>query len=193
MAAVKYYFALLLCLIAINAFANNCNGPFSDSKEVIQSLIEKSLNSGAGVKYKNLIIDATTSELKLMELTQGNSQVDYHAKFKVNDGIMTFNIKLTEGNTRSQTLRGKQAFDLAINHFGSQLIGIEAIWKYGDNLALLNHWTSPQYQLTPSQAALKTWTGQQAQRHGFQFAYKIESIGSPGRYSYASFLFNKVN
>jgi hypothetical protein len=87
---------------------------------------------------------------------------------------------VTEAGVRSDTLRGAQLFDEMMGNFKKSRTRIKAIrghWLYGTNLEQFN--TLIRSGRSPEQAALETWTGTQARRHGYNKAVIVSRKGSP--------------
>ena len=107
-------------------------------------------------------------------------------------GVLTFKIRTEDPDDGSRSfVRGKVLFDIVMRHFGASVTSIKGYWTPGStNLAVFNKLTAA--GLSPTQAAGGTWTGQQADRHGFKTATKVQTLGAgPGYYGLAEFLFTR--
>jgi hypothetical protein len=91
----------------------------------------------------------------------------------VEDGILEFSIttKLFDGK-RDPDFRGQQTFDAMLEHFGGQFHAIKGFWidrlsdpEKSDNFVAFQE--ASQKGHSQESAAIQTWTGQQACRHGF--------------------------
>lgn len=100
------------------------------------------------------------------------------------NGTLYLDFKLKEDfRRRSPLLRGKEQFDAIMAHFGDHVQQINGVWVEGDNLDIVNEYTSSRHRFSLLNAARKTWTAQQAFRHGFTVLTVIDTEGLPGRYS----------
>ena len=86
------------------------------------------------------------------------------------DGGISINAILRSENTRSQHLDGRVLFDDTIKYFKARGISkINGSWfSYSDNHQA--YFKALEMGLPPSDAAMMTWTGQQALRHGYLYA-----------------------
>jgi hypothetical protein len=109
----------------------------------------------ASTPDRYFVSDATNSELRATAAIDGQGVVS-----------LDFEMVLPNG-TRSTVLRGREQFDRVMEHFRGRVNAVQGYWVYGDNLAAINRLTRPPHNLTLEQAAARTWTGEQAARHGF--------------------------
>jgi hypothetical protein len=94
-----------------------------------------------------------------------------------------------DGSVVRGALRGKEEFDAIVSHFEGQFTAIRGRWIDGDNLAHLRLTNNPN----------TTWTGQQAERHGYGNATMVDHAWLPGTddgvwggvFDFAEFLFTK--
>lgn len=150
------FFAVLF--FALPAYsANLCLEIFRDNGPVIQT--------GTPLYYR----DATIFAVEVPELS-------YTFEGYLNpSGRLSITARLTypEFHIRSH-LSGAKLYSEMIAHFGLERIqSIEGHWAYGDNYQ--QYFAGLAKGLNPPEAALATWSGQQAQRFGFT---KVESIES---------------
>lgn len=103
---------------------------------------------------------------------------------------LALNFKTRVGDTRSPFLKGAEQFDSILRFFEGEYVGINAMWYAGDNLAEFNRLTGPAHNLSLVEAARRTWTGQQALKHGFTDVKIARTKGSPGKYSHAEVYFD---
>jgi hypothetical protein len=95
--------------------------------------------------------------------------------------------KLPNGE-RSTVLRGAEQFKKILVHFAGRFKGIRGSWSFDDNLAAFNR--AVLAGEPHEEAALKTWTGQQAAAAGYGRVVIRSLEGQPGSYEkvVASFL-----
>ncbi len=117
-------------------------------------------------------------------LVSDSTYVRFQAYAYVEDGILQITLRTKlENGLRSTVLHGAAQFQRILQHFAGRFIAIRGNWVYGDNLRLFN--ASVKNGLSLEQAALQTWTGQQALKAGYDRVEIIEAHGLPG-------LFNQV-
>ena len=112
----------------------------------------------------------------------------FFANAGLDDGILSFNYRLKitikidgeEVTLHSQNLRGAEEFQAAVQHFGARVKALKGDWQFGDNLEKFNKLTKK--GLSPSEAALGTWTGGQARIAGFNRAVVEPLQGPPGEH-----------
>ncbi|MFL5814424.1 MAG: hypothetical protein ACJ763_12670 [Bdellovibrionia bacterium] len=113
------------------------------------------------------------------------------ANGELTDGrlLLSFVMVREQDGARSPRLRGSEQFDKIMAHFGDRVKIIGGSWTFGTNLQTFNELTAQGMDL--KSAALSTWTGKNAQRHGFTDVV-IESIhGTPGHYHPVKVRFEK--
>jgi hypothetical protein len=94
--------------------------------------------------------------------------------------LLTIRTQLESGE-RAPALREADQFRRIVTHFARRFHSISVSWSYGDDLAAFNRAAAA--GATPEEAALRTWTGQQAALAGFS-CVQIRSLErQPGRYS----------
>jgi autotransporter adhesin len=86
-------------------------------------------------------------------------------------------------------MRGATEFKEILNHFEGKFDGIRGAWSYGDNLAKFNKLTGEGKSL--KEAALGTWTGEQAIAAGYAKVTVRSFMGTPGAYTKVDVLFHK--
>jgi hypothetical protein len=104
------------------------------------------------------------------------------ANGELTDGrlLLSFVMVREQDGARSPLLKGSEQFDKIMAHFGDRVKVVLGSWTFGNNLETFNELTGQGMDI--KSAALKTWTGKNAQRHGFTEVV-VESInGTPGHY-----------
>lgn len=91
--------------------------------------------------------------------------------------LKTRNIK---SGRRSRILSGKDQFQKILNYFEGQFAFISGVWFEGDNIATFNRLTGA--GVSVEEAALQTWTGQQAKAAGYTEPKVHRLYGKTGRY-----------
>ena len=107
---------------------------------------------------------------------------------------LDFRTRIPNGgmNSRVPALRGQEQFEAILDHFGSRVKRVIGYWlAEGDNLETFNRLTAPPERLPPQDAALLTWTGQQASKAGYSKVRIEELAGSPGRYFIVQIAFER--
>jgi RHS repeat-associated protein len=94
-----------------------------------------------------------------------------------------------ETGVRSTVLRGAEAFQSILTHFGSAVRSIRGSWQFGTNLATFNELTAG--GMAPEAAAAQTWTAQQAARAGFTQITMGAMEGTPGHYTHVNVTFTR--
>jgi len=98
------------------------------------------------------------------------------------NGTLTVTMRtVLENGVRSTVLRGTEAFQTILSHFGSAVRTIRGSWSYGNNLATFNRLTAG--GMKPEAAAAQTWTGQQAATAGFTKVTVGPLEGTVGNYT----------
>ena len=105
------------------------------------------------------------------------------------DGILTLTLRTVVDGVRSSVLRGGEAFQNILRHFGSAVKTIRGSWTYGDNLATFNRLTAE--GMSPEAAAAKTWTGLQAEKAGFTSVTVGPLEGTVGNYTNVQVTFTR--
>ena len=110
--------------------------------------------------------------------SHGDPQFFFKATYESKQGGSLFlDIKLVDRthNLRSQ-IKGKETYDLMMEHFsGKPLRTIIGQWSFSDNSKQYLH-NVKNLNMSPEVAALNTWSGQQAQRYGYQYARVLEGV-----------------
>ena len=102
--------------------------------------------------------------------------------------LLTIRVQLESGE-RAPALREAEQFRKIVAHFARRFHSISLSWTYGDDLAAFNRAIAT--GAAPEEAALWTWTGQQAAAAGYSRP-QIRSLESqPGRYSKVAVSFAK--
>jgi hypothetical protein len=108
---------------------------------------------------------------------------------RLKDGRLSFDVIAEMDNGGRGTVRGKELFDLMIEHFEPRKVkAIDALWSGGKNLTEFNSLTAN--NVSREIAAANTWTGQQAARHGYKVK-DVKAFGAKGRYSHVDVIFEK--
>ncbi len=132
-------------------------------------------------------VSETTVPNQLSPLIRNVSREIYHvyeranARFAVRANLdskgyieMSIRTKLEDG-TRSKILQAAAEFSKVLKHFEGRAKGFQASWQYGDNLKVFKEQLAK--GLTESQAAWKTWTGQQLRKAGYDQVKIVENAG----------------
>jgi hypothetical protein len=116
-----------------------------------------------------------------------NPRFQAFATLEDDEVTLLIRTKLPTGQ-RSTVLRGADQFRKILVHFAGRFKSIRGSWSYDDNLATFNR--AVLAGLSQEEAALKTWTGQQAAAAGYTRAVIRSVEGQPGNYTkvVASFL-----
>jgi hypothetical protein len=101
---------------------------------------------------------------------------------------LTMRTKLENG-VRSEILQGEEQFAEIMKHFGDRVTGIRGAWSYGTNLDKFNELMRD--GKSEQEAALGTWTGEQAVRAGFTNVTIRSLEGAAGNYTKVNCLFHK--
>jgi hypothetical protein len=102
--------------------------------------------------------------------------------------FLTIRTQLESGE-RAPTLREAEQFRKIVVHFARRFHRISVSWSYGDDLTAFNRAAAA--GATPEEAALRTWTGQQAAAAGYSRAQIRSLERQPGRYSKVAVSFGK--
>jgi hypothetical protein len=102
---------------------------------------------------------------------------------------LSLTIRTVVDGQRSKVMRGATEFRAILDHFEGKFDGIRGAWSYGDNLAEFNKLTAARKSL--EEAALGTWTGEQAIAAGYAKVTVRSVIGTPGAYTKVDVLFHK--
>jgi len=116
-----------------------------------------------------------------------NPRFQAFATLEEDELTLLIRTKLPNGQ-RSTVLHGAEQFKKILVHFAGRFRSIRGSWSYDDNLATFNR--AVLAGASPEEAALKTWTGQQAAAAGYGRAVIRSVEGQPGNYTkvVASFL-----
>lgn len=87
---------------------------------------------------------------------------------------LSLRTKLEDG-TRAQVLKGATELKNVLKHFEGRAKGFKANWQYGDKLKVFKDQLAK--GLTESQAAWRTWTGQQLKKAGYDQVKILENSG----------------
>jgi hypothetical protein len=99
-------------------------------------------------------------------------------------GTVKFMIEAGQGASKS----GTDMLHMAMSKFGDRVTGIQAIWKYGDNLKAFNNAVSGGSDLRA--AAMATWTARRAKSYGFAAPQVLKAAkGVDGKFRDVSVLF----
>jgi hypothetical protein len=88
---------------------------------------------------------------------------------------------------RSAALRGSEQFQAILRHFSGKVRGIKGEWTYETNLMKFNELTAG--GKSAREAALGTWTGEQAAANGYRNVIVRTLDGTPGSYTKVDVLF----
>jgi hypothetical protein len=104
-------------------------------------------------------------------------------------GELSLQIRTEKDGLRSEVLRGADEFKEILNHFEGRVKSIRGAWNYGTNLEKFNELVAA--GKSAEEAALGTWTGQQAVKAGFGKVTIRQLYGKPGAYDKVFVLFTK--
>jgi len=102
--------------------------------------------------------------------------------------LLTIRVQLESGE-RAPALREAEQFRKIVTHFARRFHSIGVSWTYGDDLAAFNRAIAA--GAAPEEAALRTWTGQQAAAAGYSRARVRSLERQPGRYCKVAVSFGK--
>jgi hypothetical protein len=102
--------------------------------------------------------------------------------------LLTIRVRLESGE-RAPALREAEQFRKIVTHFARRFHSIDVSWTYGDDLAAFNRAVAA--GAAPEEAALRTWTGQQAGAAGYSRPQIRSLERRPGRYSKVAVSFSK--
>jgi hypothetical protein len=114
----------------------------------------------------------------------------FQASATVQRGELCLTIRTQlESGERAPSLREAEQFRKIVAHFARRFHRISVFWTYGDDLAAFNRAIAA--GAAPEEAALRTWTGQQAAAAGYSRAQVRSLERGPGRYSKVAVSFGK--
>ena len=114
----------------------------------------------------------------------------FQASATVQRGELRLTIRTQlESGERAPALREAEQFRKVVAHFARRFHSISVSWTYGDNLAAFNRAIAA--GAAPEEAALRTWTGQQAAAAGYSRVQILSLERQPGRYSRVAGTFGK--
>ncbi len=104
---------------------------------------------------------ATPATLRIVDIDDVKMQIFA----ELESGQLWFPVRTEDEHGNKRTVRGHTLYDLMMRHFGSSVVFIAGFWPEGDNLRVFLE----EYMrgATPEVAARSTWSGRQAERHGF--------------------------
>jgi hypothetical protein len=124
----------------------------------------------------------------------GEFDEPFHFNAFLENGEISITAILRYESLRSNNLSGSKLFDEMIEHFSpTRIKKIHGSWfNYSDNYAVF--YQALNMGLNPSEAAMLTWTGQQALKHGFLYASVSVLKDSSGIEAYDSLqvVFSKI-
>ncbi|MBK8722983.1 MAG: hypothetical protein IPL95_12165 [Saprospiraceae bacterium] len=111
-----------------------------------------------------------TSNQENVYHVQDSSEQRFQADARIDDeGVLTITMRTElEDGTRSKLLKGKEQYDKILQYFGDRIKKIKGSWQYGSNLQKFLEIKSE--GKSDEEAALGTWSGQQADKNGFKKA-----------------------
>ena len=115
-------------------------------------------------------------------------------RFQASATVQRGELRLTmrtqlESGERAPALREAEQFRKIVAHFARRFHSISVSWTYGDDLAAFNRAIAA--GAAPEEAALRTWTGQQAAAAGYSRAQIRSLERRPGRYCRVSVSFGR--
>ena len=114
----------------------------------------------------------------------------FQASATVQRGELCLTIRTQlESGERAPSLREAEQFRKIVAHFARRFHSISVSWTYGDDLAAFNRAIAA--GAAPEEAALRTWTGQQAAAAGYSRVQVRSLERQPGRYSRVAVSFGK--
>jgi hypothetical protein len=151
-----------------------CFGPVVQKLEGAHPVVESLPDLG--------LVDRSTSTLYAV-IDRANQDFEVHGRLN-SEGSLSFAIRTvsSDGRVRSAALRGAEQFVKLLKHFEGRVKSVQGFWIYGDNLAAINKFVNPPYNLSLEEAAMRTWTGQQSARAGFT-RVKVNTEETKGRRS----------
>lgn len=119
----------------------------------------------------------------------------FHFLASLTDGELLYSVRFVDAelNVRS-VVRAATVFDRMIEHFGVQKIReIKEIWGSGTNLEMF--YKNRENGMNEKEAILSTWSGRQAQKHGFTNVLYFEffETDAPGAKLGVEALFTRPN
>ena len=108
-----------------------------------------------------------TSNQENVYHVQDSSEQRFQADARIDDeGVLTITMRTElEDGTRSKLLKGKEQYDKILQYFGDRIKKIKGSWQYGSNLQKFLEIKSK--GKSDEEAALGTWSGQQAKKNDF--------------------------
>ena len=104
------------------------------------------------------------------------------------EGELSLSLRtVDDAGQRSTVLRGQEQFKSAMVYFGGRVKSVRGAWNYGDNLKKFNELTAA--GKTAEEAAVATWTGEQAVAAGYRNVAVVKLEGSAGSYTKVEVLF----
>ena len=128
------------------------------------------------------IINDSTSDRYIV---WDSSNPQFKAFAHVEDDEIFINLRTeletANGVVKSSVLRGREQFQKILQFFTGRFKGIRGSWSFGTNLEAFNKAITA--GMSPVEAALKTWTGQQAKDAGYSRVVIRSLEGPAGHYS----------
>jgi hypothetical protein len=163
--------------------------------EVADSVDESSKPpSGPKAPHGTDLVDNSNST-QYSVYDSNNNQLQAFAKVEntgrgvLKDGEIAMVLRTKWKGKRSPLLKGSEQFKKILKHFRGRFKGIRGSWSYGDNLNTFNRLIRK--GLSPEEAALKTWTGQQASGAGYTKVIVRSLEGTPGNFKKVVVTFTK--
>ncbi|MBK6997732.1 MAG: hypothetical protein IPH31_23660 [Lewinellaceae bacterium] len=140
----------------------------------------------AGIEPPRLIDDSVQDKYYVYD----SSNPRFMAFATVQDGKLSIDLRTTlEDGSKSTVVIGREQVERIFAHFNGRFDALSANWQYGSNLKKFNELTAK--GASPEQAALGTWTGFQATKHGYGRVEITETNGQSGEYTVVKVLFRR--
>lgn len=125
------------------------------------------------LKDKPGVVDATTPNQYMVR------EGEFYATAALDDDgyiVMGLSLKALDGSSHAKFLRGKEELYRILKHFEGRAKGVKGVWLDGDNYAEYHRLTRPPFNLTPAEAARRTWTGGTLVNEGY-VVRRVREIG----------------
>ncbi len=131
------------------------------------------------------LVTATADEIEIADRDDPDLQI---GGVVGSNGELKFDIRTVDAIDGSHKIvRGRVLFDLMMLHFGASVRSMIGFWMEGDNLAAFNRALAD--GKAENEAAIGTWTGAQAKRHGFDSVEFLQKIPALAGYGFAKVRF----
>lgn len=107
------------------------------------------------------LVIATSDSLRIVDRVDDELQI----VSELEQEELWFYVNTDDRDGNKRTVRGRMLYDLMMRHFGLSVVAIAGFWSSGENRRIFIEALNG--GATPEDAALSTWSGRQAERHGF--------------------------